>query len=268
MKIKEDINGYKGYSIDLSLYEDELSSIREEVMLCLEREIGSICLKTACRAVEIGMPYYHLLEIPFHHGEFWVKTRRLLPSPVVGRVRSMGFFKRLEQELGPIRISNEEELLAEEVTWRLVRPGCAEDVGPPHADSWFWALGHGRMPAGYRRLKVWIPLYAEPGRNGILCAPGSHRLPHPPYRVERRGNIMKPILDVDPETLGLHLLPLEPGSVFAFHDDLLHGGAANTGTTCRISIEFTCLYEDGYCPVDKDRNAPNTGGSMMNGDRP
>ncbi|RTR12005.1 hypothetical protein EJ903_25725 [Azospirillum griseum] len=268
MNIRKDIDGDLGFSTEMSLTLDELTFVRECVSISLCREIRTESEEIASQAMSLGITHYHCLTLPFHHGDFWVKTRRLLPFAAVGHIRSMSFFKKLEQEFGPLRISNEEELMPEEVTWRLVRPGCAEDVGTVHADSWFWALGHGRMPAGYRRFKIWIPLHTEPGRNGILCAPGTHRLPHPPYRVERRGGIMKPVLDVDPQSLGLRLLPLEPGSVFAFHDDLLHGGAVNTGMTCRISIEFTCLYEDSCGPVDEDRNTPNMGGSMMNGDRP
>ena len=40
----------------------------------------------------------------------------------------------------------------------------------------------------------------------------------------------------------MRLLPLAPGDIVMFHDDLLHGGAVNRGQKCRISIELTILF--------------------------
>ena len=34
------------------------------------------------------------------------------------------------------------------------------------------------------------------------------------------------------------------GQMVLFHDELLHGGAVNRGTTCRVSIELTVLFDE------------------------
>ena len=43
----------------------------------------------------------------------------------------------------------------------LIRPDEPNDVGPIHADGWFWAYGNGgnaTSPSGYDRFNIWIAL--------------------------------------------------------------------------------------------------------------
>src|SRR5207237_1422761 len=68
----------------------------------------------------------------------------------------------------------------DELNWRVVRPNQPTDVGPIHADKWFWdaGYGYGSMPAGYDRVKIWIGVYTEPGVKGLTVKPDSHRSNH------------------------------------------------------------------------------------------
>jgi hypothetical protein len=88
------------------------------------------------------------------HKALWLKKARLLPGEAVGRIRAMDFMQVLADEFGPFGISNEEEIYAEEIYWRIVRPQMASDVGPLHADAWFWELGHGKAPPETVRVNV------------------------------------------------------------------------------------------------------------------
>ena len=65
---------------------------------------------------------------------------------------------------------------------------------------------------------------------------------------EVRDGVRKPVLDEDPDTLGMELLSLEAGQMVMFHDELLHGGVVNRGTTCRVSLELTVLFprDEGF----------------------
>src|SRR5690348_10051266 len=93
-----------------------------------------------------GMENYHRLADRIDHKALWSKKARLLPREAVARIRAMDFMRTLAEEFGAFGISNEEEIYPEEIYWRIVRPQMKSDVGPLHADAWFWALGHGKMP--------------------------------------------------------------------------------------------------------------------------
>lgn len=186
------------------------------------------------------MNRYHEKASLIDHKAAWPKTARILPPAAVSEIRTMPFMKYLESEFGEFLISDEEEVGWEEIYWRIVRPH-APDIGPLHADSWFWKAGHGKMPEGKERAKVWIAVYSESGRNGLRIVPGSHRQTDFRYHVTERDGILKPQIDENEADLPIELLPTEPGDVVIFHDDLVHGGAENRGSTTRVSLEFTLL---------------------------
>ena len=59
------------------------------------------------------------------------------------------------------------------------------------------------------------------------------------WKGENRHGIKKPVLLTHEEELNLELAEAEIGEGIIFHDKLLHGGKLNTGSTTRISMEFT-----------------------------
>jgi len=149
------------------------------------------------------------------------------------------FFSSL---IGNFVISDEESFGHPEIYWRIVRPNEQSDVGPLHADSWFWELNNWLIPARFtQRTKVWIPLATEIGLNGLLALPGSHLQTYN-YTIEYDGSKRKPRISSYIDKHDIILLNVPHGSYVIFNDRLIHGGAFNAGIQSRISFEFTCLH--------------------------
>ena len=190
-------------------------------------------------ARERGIARYHTLPITFDHGKSWPKATRLLAARHVEDFAKMGFFRRIHEQIGSSSVISHDEL-----NWRLVRPNQPADIGPVHADRWFWdaGYGYGSMPTGFDRFKVWMAIHTEPGANGLCVKAGSHRREWK-HHFEEKDGVRKPVFDEDAESIGMELLPLAAGGLVIFHDELLHGGVVNRGTTCRVSIELTVLFD-------------------------
>src|SRR5262249_58299514 len=97
-------------------------------------------------------------------------------------------------------------IYADDLMWRVVRPGQPSDVGPVHADKWFWDAGNGSIPADHGRFKVWIAIHTEPGLNGLSIKPGSHKSDRWRRHFETRHGKLKPVLDESVEELAMQLL--------------------------------------------------------------
>jgi ectoine hydroxylase-related dioxygenase (phytanoyl-CoA dioxygenase family) len=82
----------------------------------------------------------------------------------------------------------------------------------------------------------------EPGRNGLLVVPDSHVAGVEHSTVERNGTA-KPQIGVLPEGLQPVLVEATPGTIIAFNDRLIHGGALNLGSKTRVSAEITLVFD-------------------------
>jgi hypothetical protein len=228
-----------GYTID-ALAPPELARVRELITEQYLARVGQLQPDLVGPARAAGVQNYHTLPIAFDHGASWPKQTRLLDPKYVAEFARMGFMDRIRAEYGPSAVISHDEL-----NWRVVRPNKPEDVGPVHADKWFWdaGYGYGSMPAGYDRFKIWMGVFTEPGLNGLTVKPDSHKSRAWKHHFEVKGGVNKPVLDEDEASLDMQLLPLKAGQMVLFHDELLHGGAVNRGTTCRVSIELTVLFD-------------------------
>jgi hypothetical protein len=235
--------GESGFSTDLALNNGELEYLRSVVSSQWLDTIGGSYPALRRDFERIGIERYHELADLVDHKALWPKTSRLLPEHAVRHMQTMGFFRALEDSFGDIAISDEEPIGWPAVYWRLVRPLAASDYGPLHADAWFWELGNGVTPQGRIRVKVWIPLYVQPGLNGLRVVPGSHRQTWR-YHGEMRDGYRKPCLDEDEESMSADLLPTAPGRAVVFHDLLIHGGAYNRAENTRVSMEFTLFVHE------------------------
>lgn len=178
------------------------------------------------------------------HAVLAPKFSRLFSASQISSIYQMNFLSSLESLIGKFSITQEENLGRPEIYWRITRPNQKADIGPLHADGWFWDLNPSWRPNYYtNRIKAWVPLEVEPGRNGLNVVPGSHRLCYAYQAVEYSGKL-KPSLLSDIEPRQLSLLNMEQSDAVIFHDRLLHGGALNTGHCPRISFEFTCAKID------------------------
>ncbi len=154
----------------------------------------------------------------------------------------MPFYNQLNELFGGIKVANEENLYDEEIYWRFVRPRQKNDIGPLHADKWFWDLGHGTMPEGYTRLKIWVPIWCEETGNGLRVVPHSQKENYSCGQQERDG-LLKPVFNEEDHNLNILPLNNKAGESVIFHDRLLHGGCFNTMNNSRVSFEFTMLIK-------------------------
>lgn len=185
------------------------------------------------------MDNYHMLADQIDHQNMWPKVARILGPSAVDVVKSLPFFRRLKNAFDIQSIATEEDCGWQEMYWRIVRPGSS-DIGDYHADRWFWDLGHGSMPAGMRRLKIWIALDVVEGESGLLVIPDSHKRTDWAYHgeVDHTG-ITKPKFDEDVNQLNIFNVPTKPGDFIVFHDDLIHRGMVNKSNKTRVSMEAT-----------------------------
>jgi hypothetical protein len=230
------INGTPGYCV-AALTPDELTRIRGLISARYLGRLRELAPELGDRAAAAGIENYHTLPVPFDHGPSWPKSARLLPPEYLPAIMEMGFFRRIRQELSTARI------VSYDTMWRVVRPDQPNDVGPVHADKWFWDAGNGSMPAGYERFKIWVGVHTEPGANGLCVKSDSHTSDRWKHHFEHKHGVVKPVLDEPVEGLAMEPLPLKPGDLVMFHDSLLHGGMVNRGKQCRVSIELTVIYE-------------------------
>lgn len=234
------MDGVAGYWVGPLLSAAELARVREMIREMFIARILEFSPAIYDHLAGIDLSYYHRHAHCLDHVETWPRHARLFPAEAIAFIQSSSMIRQLETTFGKSEITGEVENRAPEIVWRLVRPNCSEDVGPIHADGWFWEINHWAVPPGFRRVKIWTMVYGEPGRAGLSVIPGSHRDGPWPYEMERRHGLDKPVFDES--VLGDRrpvLLNTQPGASVVFHDDLLHCGAVTGGDQCRISFEFT-----------------------------
>ena len=170
------------------------------------------------------------------------KAFRMFDNESVDCWKAHDFCKTLFAEDDSLFISDEENLGYPNIYWRLVRAGSASDVGPVHADHWFWDLGHGSIPPGYRRVKTWIPLRQDQDHVGLSIGPGTHRMDFHYEQVFKDGKY-KPVFERGPVEHLLIPAPVRVGQAVVFHDRLLHGGEVSP-RELRLSMELTWVMRD------------------------
>ena len=251
MSVVAHLEGQDGFFTGFAFSDDELLRLREIIhgqwIRTIESNIGP---RGAMEFERVGITAYHEKADLLDHQKSWPKVSRVLDANDVLEIRKMSLFTALEKEFGKFELSDEEDFGRELIYWRLVRPGAADDVGPLHADAWFWELGHGSTPPDYQRVKVWISIYSQEAVTGFVFVPGSHRT-NTPYKAVTRHGMTKPQIGVDPSTLGAVPFEGKAGEAIVFHDKLLHGGEVGAGST-RVSLEFTIFvkYENYFDRVD------------------
>jgi hypothetical protein len=240
--ILKKVDGADGYYDSLLLSEKDIRNLKDIVHEHYRSHLISLYPHLQGQIDDLEMMNYHELiedNPEIDHSNIWAKKNRILPDILRERFKNLDFFRALVKELGSLKISNEEEIYEEEIYWRLTRPGNENDVGPMHADNWFWTLGHGNTPKGYRRIKLWISIYNESGKNGLRYVKSSH-LKDWPYHGEERDGFIKPMIDISDNELDITKFQSTSGMAFIFNDKLLHGGFSG-GEKSRISIECTLI---------------------------
>jgi hypothetical protein len=245
-KIYKAVFDSPGFSTDLHLTHEELALFRRsiedqylEVLLLLEKSSGD-------KLTESGIENYHQVSHLIDHSQVWNKKNRCLPEKYVAKIKKSNFMAKLKDIFGNFKISNivYDQILvkdSEEIYWRLVRPEAESDVGALHADKWFHeVLNTQYIPQESTSIKVWIPIYCEPGKNGLLIVPDSNKREWEHVFIHNSLGQPKPVIIESPPPI---LINTPPGNMIIFSDRTLHGGAPNRGLKTRVSAEITLLLE-------------------------
>lgn len=245
--LKDQVFGDLGYSADMKLTASELEVFRQHINQHWLEVIDGTHPELTKEAQAYGIANYHQISDRMDHNKLWSKRNRVLPQSSVDCIKSLPFITQLKKEFGEFSISDiydtQQHHGKEEIYWRLVRPNRQNDVGSLHRDSWFhdsFNGGYGMFPEGTTTVKVWIPIYCEPGKSGLALVAGSH-LREWNYHFETMNGAAKPILDEDPSTIDAKLIPTEPGNMLIFNENVLHGGVVNRGEKTRVSVEITMV---------------------------
>ena len=186
---------------------------------------------------------YHKISHRIEHTRAWPKPERVLPKQFHDFFVGTTYFKKLSEKYDNPIITDEERLGYGNIYWRIVRPNQNQDIGALHQDSWFWDIDRSQYVPTYKfkRIKTWISIVTEPGKNGLIVIPDSQKENAEWATVEKHGRI-KPILVGEEKYKDRkNLLKTNNNTAVVFHDKLIHGGALNRGTETRVSLEFTCF---------------------------
>lgn len=237
----KDVEGSRGFSFG-KLIESDLALFRDVISKNYQNNLRNNGLK-GDEVLSLPIQEYHIFSDKINHCEVWNKLSRILSPKEYNQLLGADFFLKLEEEVGQILISDEEDVGYPEIYYRLVRPKPARDVGPLHADKWFWDLGHGSMPEDhhYKRVKFWFSLWNHKNDTGFRFVEGSHLESHE-YTSEIRDGFAKPVFDEEAKPLNIHHMQGEPGCFVIFNDGLLHGGYPTDQST-RVSCEFTLFVK-------------------------
>jgi len=242
------INNSPGYTTSVKASENDLKNIRSFIEAEYAALISALPHHDAFKQmIDDGISNYHKYSHLVNHDDLWSKNARCLCQEAVNIIKRSDLFNELRSIFGFFSISkimfgNQYDLSREEIYWRLVRPGKREDVGSLHADSWFHSAlnSYGNtIPKECKTVKVWLPIYCEPGLNGLLVVIDSHQKDWL-YDIEYSKNMNRPILR---EQVNAELISTIPGQAIIFGDRLLHGGSINQGSKTRVSIEITLILE-------------------------
>ena len=248
-QINQKLDTQEGYEILPKIEDYEYNylkdSIEKQWIRVIERYDSSMSQKIREEGIKIYN--YHKLGENLRHNEMWPKKNRIFNKDVINNLLKTEFIKKLKASIGEFEISDEENIGYQNIYWRLVRPIPNIDIGGMHRDEWFWKINqHYKEPDyPYIRRKVWIPIYSELGKNGLLVKPYSQLDENLEWCAKKVDGNYKPRLVSNISEKDMKHLETEDGEMVIFHDKMLHGGSKNIGKKCRISIEFTALIRKG-----------------------
>jgi hypothetical protein len=247
--------GEQGYCNEIQLREDELSTLRNLTTASWLAVIRRVAPQTMEQFAEGGIDQYHRLSHLLDHGRIWTTRARTYSVEAVDCIRSFSIFDLFDKECPNYRIGSAMPPYGDwggpRINWRLVRPGAGVDLGPIHADYWFDAVLDGWQPdLDIVRLKIWIPIYLEPGLTGFAYLPRSHQ-----YRLQFRRKLLpdgavKPEFDKADLPTPLQTIPTPSGTVLLFNYSLVHQGA-NSDRACRTRVSMELTLELPRRPLEQ-----------------
>lgn len=242
-----DVFGDSGYSSDFCLSDVELTAIRELMRDQWLERISQLSPEELPHFQDISPHDYHEFSHLLPHDDLWTYKHRHFSENAVARIKSFGIFDIFREAFPNFRFTGRnpphEDLGRTRMVWRIVRPGAGRDVGPCHADYWFDAAQtfSTDYPVDAVPVKLWIPLWNDPGETGLSVVYGSHQRAWE-FGGEVRDGVVKPTFVPDAEMREEVLVDVAPGSMLVFSDRLLHRGVnSNNATRTRVSVEIVML---------------------------
>jgi hypothetical protein len=238
--------GAPGFSIDVKLTPGELAELRRLTTKSWLDVIAKAAPDKVDQFADVGIDGYHRLSHLIDHARIWTTETRTFSADVVDTIRSFSLFDLFDEQCPSYRICSEMppygNLGRARINWRLVRPGDGLDLGPIHADYWFEAVmdGWNPAPSAMVKVKIWIPIYLEPGLTGFAYVPGSH-LQHLAFSKKRVADgHYKPHFDEADLPMPLKTLDTPCGTAVLFNYNLVHRGAnSDKAARTRVSMELT-----------------------------
>ena len=234
-----------GYEKRRLLSDEDLGELRRRINSQIHKKLNAVN-EDVTKHLYPDFDYlndYHKISNTMNHKKIWSKNNRLLSEEDTEWFMNTASIQRLFKEQKTDLVSDEEKISRFNFYWRLTRPLVAEDVGGLHRDEWFWILNDnfGYKVKNIERIKIWIAVQTEVGKNGLRVVPESHNKKDIEWEGVATNTIRKPVLKSLIYNDSAVLLDTAPGEGVVFHDQLLHGGAINRGKKARCSIEFTLL---------------------------
>ena len=164
---KKKIFSFHGYSQKMKLTDGELKTVRELVEDQYYSIIEASYPEQSASFKKRSIDHYHELSKKIDHSATWPKKTRCLEQPSCDIIKTLPFWKQLENDFGTFltgRVVYEKDIEwdRDEMYWRVVRPEEPTDVGTLHADKWFhdtMKIRQRVFPKNAHALKIWIPLY-------------------------------------------------------------------------------------------------------------
>ncbi len=173
----------------------------------------------------------------FFHSALLAKKNRILSIDRAEAIKNE-IGRLLSLRVNDFLITDEENIGYGNIYFRYVRADSPEDVGPIHADSWFWEMNGWEIPKNFVRIKIWIPILQDDSNPSFLVCDGSHERKYN-YGINKSPKDGKYRPEFDIKKFGLTPIPakIAKSEAIIFHDNLLHGGRSTK--TDRISLECT-----------------------------
>ena len=228
------MSSYEFEKIDALLSSSEIRSIASLI-------IDRIKFFTGLKIKSVNE--YHTIPDSVHAQILANKATRIFPQKSFERISAMPFFSELKSRFTGFSISNviteSHELNRNEIYFRLVRPYRLSDIGCPHCDFWFHKAYGLKYGGPGMTWKCWIPITVESNKSGLEFFPHAS-VDEVRYSLDDK----RLSCDASQAALGEPLLvPVDPGDVLIFRDDVIHSGALNRSATTRSSIEITFVQK-------------------------
>lgn len=239
LQLKKSIENKSGYKIFKSTLNDV-----ENIKKYIQKSFFQTLKKN--KIISNNLDNYHKLKInDFNHKKIWTRPNRVASGALIKYLKYKSYiFKILKKEFKNLKFSYKVNSKKPDVYWRLVRPFKKNDVGPIHADEWFWDANKWKKDNKNKKiLKVWM-LLSNKLKKGLCIVPNSHKKEDWIYKKTYKDGLFKPIFNKKKNKFKIRHLITPKGTILIFNYRLLHGGLVNKSNETRVSLEFTLYYED------------------------